>query len=208
MKLKAQTDVAPRVPNPFTQLGGGELLPNGGEGDGVAAVEIARADLLERPVEVGAIGQNELDLVSQPQELQILGQVRRLHSRSGSLYVQDLDDSRIEPIDANVPSRLDHHGPVALEQVMNQRVHPFLLERLASGDFHQVGAERQSLLGGLRDAHLLAAGKRIDRVAPDASQGTARQSNEGAGKAGASGFALKGFEDLGDSELGFHSGIL
>ena len=84
-------------------------------------VEVPLAHQGERPVEVPAVGEDELQLVVGLQEVEILGQVGVLHAAARRLDVHDLDDARIHAVERDVASRLEQHGLARGEQPLDQR---------------------------------------------------------------------------------------
>src|SRR5262249_37557826 len=124
------------------------------------------------------------------------------------LDVHDLDDPRIHPVERNVAAGFEEDRPAGFEESLHQRIDAFLLERLAAGHFDEVRAHRESLAGGLLDAHLLPAVERVRRVAPDAAQRAPRQPDERAGKPGAYPLSLDRAENLGDTDRVFHALIV
>src|SRR5208282_1791504 len=136
---------------------------------------------------VGAVGQDELQLVVRPERLQILeGECIRL-TRVRTLYVDDLDDLFRDPREWTFAAGLKQNLVVGVQKLLHQGDDFALLQhRLAAGDLDEPAGRTESsdLAEHFLQRHLASAVKAELAVAPGAAQITSSQSHEDAGQAG------------------------
>ena len=73
VELQAEADRASAVPHPAGEVRRRKRIPDGRERHDVAAVEVAPRDERQRPVEIGAVREHELELVPRPERSRFSG---------------------------------------------------------------------------------------------------------------------------------------
>jgi hypothetical protein len=141
-------------------------------------VELVAPDDIARVLVVGAILNHELHLVMR-RELIEIRPVHRVRFAAGrTLHVHNRDDGIGHRVDGHVAAGLEEHLVAAIEQALHQRVHLVLQQGLAAGDFDQPAVVARHFVEDLLESHLPAAGERIRRIAPAATQVARRQPDE------------------------------
>ena len=112
-------------------------------------------DEVERPVEVAAVCDDELDLVARAETLQVAGIVARLHPGARAFHVDDLENARVDAVERDVAARFDEHGVAEVAERSRERIEALLLERLASRQLDERRAQALDFCEDLVEPHLL-----------------------------------------------------
>src|SRR5271156_2517602 len=168
--------------------------------------QIARTDRVARPFIVGAIGDDEFDFVAHRQMVEVAPEIALAFAAARTFEVHDLDDARVEPADVDRARSFDHHGRARFEHRIRQRIHAFLQQRFAAGDFDQVTSVAANYFDDFGDWHPPAFIECVLGVAPFASQVASGEPHEHAWTARVRGFALDAVKDFVDMQaFGNHS---
>ena len=196
----------PRAPTPPGPASRACRTPCWRAGSASAPASAPLGDDVAHPLVVGAVGEDELDLVARADVLEVRPAVAVRLAAARALQVHDLVHARIDPRDVRLAARLDEHRLARVAQLAQQRADAGLEQRLSAGQLHERRAEgeraRQHVLAG----HARAAVEGLRRVAPHAAQVAARRAHEGAGQPGERRFALDARVDLVDDERVFLHG--
>jgi len=160
-------------------------------------VETMLPNDFQRPLIVGAIFDDEFDLIVRLQNFEIRPVIALDFAAAGAFEIDDLDDARIEPGEIETAAGFNQHGIICREQAVAQFINFLLQHRLAAGDLDKLAAVTLDFFHDLIEADLFAAIKRICRVAPNAAQIAAGGADENAGRADETGFALYRVKDFG-----------
>lgn len=158
------------------------------------------ANHLQRPVIVGTIGDDELDLIVRPQVLEVRPQVALGFAAAGRLQVHDADGAGIARADVDRAAGLDQQRPARIAQSRDEFVHACLQQRLAAGDLDQLRRVHHHFCDNVVDRARRAFLEGVLRVAITAAQMAASQSHEHARHARPGRFALDRVEDFGDAK--------
>ena len=154
------------------------------------------------PLVVGAVGDDELQLVPRPQRVQVLPAVAIALAAPRALEVDDAAHAFGNRVDREAAAGLEQHLVSAGEQRAHQIDRFGLQQRLSSGHLDQRAAEGRDTLHDLVDGDGVALVERVGRVAPDAAEVAPGQAHEHARTPGVRRFALDRMEDLVDAEHG------
>ena len=133
MKLELEAYRQTVVQDPLSQVSRGQSVRRGGEEHGADPVQMELRHPGGRPVIVGLVADNELDLVPPGQALQISPTVPFVFARGRSLDVHDLDDAWIHTADIEGACRLQRDSVSGITQRDEKRRAVALGEGLATG---------------------------------------------------------------------------
>src|SRR5882672_10064765 len=153
---------------------------------------------------VRAILDDELHLVLRTKAVEVAPVVFRGLAAAGALHVEDGDDAVGDAGRAAMASGLEEHRPPAFEQLLHQRIHILLQQRLAAGHLDERTRVRVQLLEHVIERALRSFVEGVRRVAPRAPEVAGGQANEDTRPPGVARFALDGVENLVDGQ---HAGI-
>jgi len=190
----------PVVEHPARQVSRGEPVRDRREQDRRTRGEIPLANGHGGPLVVGAVGDDELDLVPGSQRIEVRPSVPSALPASGTLHVDDALDPRGHAVDREAPTGLEENFEAARDEGAHQLARVRLEQRLASGHLDERAAERLHPCDDRTDLHVGALVERVRGVAPDAAQVAPRQPDEHAGPPRVGGFPLHRVEDLVDAE--------
>ena len=179
---------------------GGIFQEGGGEEDLSAAVgEAVGADEVAGELVVGAIGEDELDLIIRGEGVEVFeAEGVGGGAGAGAFDVDDLVDGAGDVCEGLFAAGLDHEGVVVGEEAVHEGQKFAGLEHgLAAGELDEAaGGEGFDLGEHLVGGEGLAAGEGVLGVAPGAAQVAAGEADEDAGDPGEGAFALDGFVEL------------
>src|SRR5678815_434790 len=169
---------------------------------GGAANELVSSDDVAGELVVGAILDDELDLVLRTQPLEILPVVLRVLAAARTLHVEDRHDISRNALGAAMATGLEQHRLAAVEQTLHERIHLFLQQGLAAGHLDQRAFVAIDLTEDIVQGALVALVKGIRRIAPAAPQIACGQAHEHTRPSGVCGLALHRMKDLVDGQHG------
>ncbi len=137
---------------------------------GVRAREGALADRRAHPLVVGAVGQDELDLVARPDVLRFDQRLRCDSPAARALEVHDLVHARVDAGHVGLAARLDEDRAPGVAQLAHQREHAGLEQRLAARELDERRPQRERAREDVGAGHARAAVEGLRRVAPGAAQ--------------------------------------
>src|SRR6185503_12187098 len=104
---------------------------------GGAANERMPSDHVSGKLVVGAILDDELDLVVGTKPLEVFPVVLRNLAAAWALHIEDRHDVSGNTLRAAMTTGLEQHRLAAVEQSLHERIHLFLEQRLTAGHLHQ-----------------------------------------------------------------------
>ena len=158
--------------------------------------QVVSCDDLAREVVVGAILDDELDLVVRLEPVEVAPVVPVRFAAGRAFDVDNLENGRRHAHRGTMAARLEHHGASGGQQPIHQRVDIFLQKRFPTRDLDQRRAERLDGGNDLIHGHLPSLVEGVGRVAPAAAQVAGGQPHEHAQLAGARRLALDRMENL------------
>lgn len=186
-------------------LVGGGFEEGGGEEDVAAADgEAVGLDEVARELVVGAVGEDEFDLVVGCEGVEVLeAEAVSGGSGAGALYVDDLVDGAGDFCEGPLAAGFDHEGVVHGEEAVHEGEEIAGLEHgLAAGELDEAaGLEGLDVGDDLVVGEGLAAGEGVLGVAPGAAQVAACEPHKDAGNASEGAFTLDRFVELDEMHL-------
>ena len=206
VQLQAEARVEFGVEEPGHQIARFDFAKGGREDDGQATVELEALDDGAGPIEIGAAGDDDLQLVAGPERVQI-DKARVLAAGAGGLQVDDAADRGGQMVERALAVGLDGDLEAAFDERLAERRQAGLQGRFAAGERHKARAPAKELLDDGLAAHEAAFVVGVARVAIAAAQITAGEADKEAGAAGVGRLALDALEDLVDAK-GVHGARL
>lgn len=193
--------------DPVREFGQINLAPGRRDQDRSSArFEVVLSDHLEREVPVNTISDHELCFVQiGPQQIKIRPMISFSLARAGTLDVQNDLRSLVHFAGRDIAAGFDQDLVSFVAKFRNQSESLGLGERLTAGYFDESTTEVTHLFHHIFDQDVIAAGKRIFAVAPDAAHRAAGQPHECARAAGVRRFTLDRAKDFSYAQ---HTGIL
>src|SRR5262245_28212574 len=148
-------------------------------------------DDFQRVIEIGAVFDNKLDLITRIEPLKICPEVAMIFAAPGAFDIENLDRARIEHAGIEAAASLDEYRVSCLTQPPDQFSAFALLDQgFSTCDFNEPAVILTDLLDHLIKRHLGAACKCVFAVTPDAPQVAPGQPDENAWHSGKGGFTL------------------
>ena len=158
------------------------------------------AQHLQRPVVIGARGNDELHLLLGAQLAQSLPELTLGLAGSRRLDIHHAQHARVQVTEIDGPAGLDGDLVAGVAQRREQLLAFLLRQRLAAGNADMTNAGVGNVLQHVVHGHALTAVEGVLGIAVAATQRAAGQANETGGKAGVSAFPLQRAEDLRDAK--------
>src|SRR5208337_1548546 len=180
--LELEADGEMRFEDPLGEVGGVDLAESDREQNRAAVGQAMLTDHVRSPVEIGAVTEDELELVGGPEPFEVAPDVRLHLARAGRLEVEDDADAGIDRARIDCSAGLEQDGLAGVGQAAHQRIDLELEQGLSAGDLDEIVAQRECPRDDDVHAHRLPLVEGVGRVAVDAPKVTRRQADEDAGQ--------------------------
>src|SRR5688572_10674566 len=165
-----------------------------------AANELVPCDDLAGELVIGAVFDDELDLILRTQSLEVRPVVLRSLAAARALHIEDRHDLSRHTLSAAMTAGLEKHRLSGVEQTPHERIDVLQQQWLSTGHLNQGAAVSIDLSDDIVQGTLAALVESVWRIAPATAQIARGESHEHTRTSGVCGLALHRVEDLVDGE--------